>query len=510
MRYGLSRADIWRTGCLLAVAALVIVGELLGWSRVGHALTGVAGPVGRTVWTVFKVGWPAVLAVEISLLLGKRSRKRLLEVATGIRQGMADGRWLVVAVVVGIAGLLVVVLVAPSRFVHDRSLEGLRVQNEIRTTLLQGLGGAVLVVGAYLTYRQLRTTREGQVTERYTRAIDQLGHPQLDVRIGGIYALERIARDSPTDRATIGEVLAAFVRSHAPWPPRLPGQYIATAPIDEVPELQVRAPDVQASLTVLGRGGFARPEGRGDRLDLHAVDLRHAHLVGADLERAYLRGARLEGANLMRASLERADLMGARLERAVLGGAKLVEANLEGARLEGANLKSASLQRAYLRGARLEGADLGRAYLERARLMGVDLERANLEGADLERANLDGAHFEEANLVVANLKGAYLVAVHLEGADLRGAQLEGADLASAILAGAYLMRAHLAGAKLMRANLEGADLRSTDLEGADLGGARLEGAVADEHTAWPAGFDWRAAGVIVAGEDAAASPPPQA
>jgi hypothetical protein len=130
---------------------------------------------------------------------------------------------------------------------------------------------------------QLGIAEQGQITERYTRAIDQLGHDQLDVRIGGIYALERIARDSPSDRVTIGEVLTAFIRGHAPWPPRLPGQYVATAAIDDVMELPVRAPDVQAGLTVVGRGGFAPSHGERDRLDLSGVDLRRAHFHGLHL-----------------------------------------------------------------------------------------------------------------------------------------------------------------------------------------------------------------------------------
>jgi len=78
--------------------------------------------------------------------------------------------------------------------------------NDVRATLLQGIGGAVLLLGVYFTYRQLQTSREGQVTERFTRAIDQLGHTRLDVRLGGIYALERIANDSSDDRPTIAEV----------------------------------------------------------------------------------------------------------------------------------------------------------------------------------------------------------------------------------------------------------------------------------------------------------------
>jgi hypothetical protein len=59
-------------------------------------------------------------------------------------------------------------------------------------------------------------TEQGQVTDRYTKAIEQLGSGTLDIRIGGIYALERIARDSARDHPTIMEVLTAFIREHSP------------------------------------------------------------------------------------------------------------------------------------------------------------------------------------------------------------------------------------------------------------------------------------------------------
>jgi hypothetical protein len=171
-------------------------------------------------------------------------------------------RWMV-AVGLGAAFVLWLVLLAPRLLVPAASQADLqdvpgpakwqvrdsrlKLQNDVRTTLPQGLGGLAVVVGAFYTYRQLQTGRrqldiaqQGQVTERFTRAIDQLGNGNLDVRLGGIYALERIARDSPDDAPVIGEVLTAYIRTHAPWPPSLPGQYLATAPIDDVPELQVR------------------------------------------------------------------------------------------------------------------------------------------------------------------------------------------------------------------------------------------------------------------------------
>lgn len=59
------------------------------------------------------------------------------------------------------------------------------------------------------------------MTDRYTKAVDQLGPDKLDERIGGIYALERVARDSFTDHPIAMEVLAAFIREHlrAQWSP---------------------------------------------------------------------------------------------------------------------------------------------------------------------------------------------------------------------------------------------------------------------------------------------------
>src|SRR5829696_2304835 len=172
-------------------------------------------------------------------------------VTNTVRQIPPPARWVSVLVLV-VALLLWLVLFAPRLLVppasdsslrdvtdaakrHELQDSRLKLQNDVRTTLLQGLGGLAVLVGAFFTYRQLHIAREAQVTERFTRAIDQLGHENLDVRLGGIYALERIANDSPQDRATVVEVLTAFVRDHAPWPPRRRDQPGEDTPNNEVP-----------------------------------------------------------------------------------------------------------------------------------------------------------------------------------------------------------------------------------------------------------------------------------
>jgi hypothetical protein len=158
------------------------------------------------------------------------------------------------------------------------------------------------------------------VTHRYTEAIEQLGSDNLDVRIGGIYALERIARDSAEDHPTVMEKLTAFIRkrSREQWPPAGPGA--------EVPEWAARR-DVQAAFTVVGR-----------RDAEHDIPGQPIDLTGAVLDRAYLAGAVLPRANLTRAILTRADLT-----RAYLTGAVLDRADLSGADLGGADLDDAIL-----------------------------------------------------------------------------------------------------------------------------------------------------------------------
>jgi len=89
-------------------------------------------------------------------------------------------------------------------------------ENEARKTLAQILGGILVLVGLYFAWKRIEVSREDQITERFTRAIEQLGNEEsMAVRLGGIYALERIAKDSEKDHWIAMEVLTAYVREKA-------------------------------------------------------------------------------------------------------------------------------------------------------------------------------------------------------------------------------------------------------------------------------------------------------
>lgn len=228
--------------------------------------------------------------------------------------------------------------------------------NSVRSSVLQLIAGLVVVAGAVATWRQVHISREGQITERFTRAVDQLGNSQnVDVRVGGIYALERIARDSETDRNAIQFLLGTFIRNHANWPTDTPNgpPHPTPAVDDRLPQLRVRAPDVQVAISVLGR----RPRSPDERiLNLPRVDLRGVALNGARLDRAQLSGSNLARAELNSSSLRAADLSSADLREASLEDSRLTAATLTGAYLQGANLRCADFSGADLRGASLAGA----------------------------------------------------------------------------------------------------------------------------------------------------------
>ena len=155
----------------------------------------------------------------------------------------------------------------------------------------------------------------------------------MAIRLGGIYALERIARDSEKDHGPIMEVLTAYVREKAP-----------RKNDDYEPQADERPPtDIQAILTVLGRRETTG-KNRGD--DLLYLDLNHTRLVGANLTEADLSDAYLIGADLSDAALNDAYLIGANLTDADLTDTNLFGADLSDAALTGANLFDAELSEA--------------------------------------------------------------------------------------------------------------------------------------------------------------------
>ena len=215
-------------------------------------------------------------------------------------------------------------------------------------TLALFLGGLVLLAGSYGTLRELRATLELQRADRFVQAVDQLGKENLELRLGGIYALERLAANSEQDYWPIMHILTTYVREHAS---------ISNAHALKEPPRRLAA-DVQAILDVLGRRRHTYADGESQRLDLRGTDLRRANLAGANFAGVILSAAHLEEANLAGARLDDALLRDTHLEQANLTDAAMARAFLLNSGLKGARLRAANLRDTYLGGARFDDADL--------------------------------------------------------------------------------------------------------------------------------------------------------
>ncbi|TXJ85237.1 pentapeptide repeat-containing protein [Streptomyces lavendulae] len=272
-----------------------------------------------------------------------------------------------------------------------------------RTTLVALGAGVIAGLGLYYTHRshkhterlfeqseklfehtrekdreQAQLTREGQVTDRYVEAIKLLSSENMTVRIGGIFSLERIARDSKDDRPTVIELLTAHIRENTRDDPRSPKDTHVTA-------------DVQAALTVLGR----RAVDLGDsKLDFYHCGLTDAQLHG-DYRGSMFYYSNLTGAGFSGAKIDGADLSFCKAERAAFTRSTAREAHFVNAIYRNCWFLAADLTNSDFYGCDLSGSDFGRRYAEdgnpplppailrNSRFTRAKLTSTNLCGVDL-------------------------------------------------------------------------------------------------------------------------------
>ena len=258
----------------------------------------------------------------------------------------------------------------PERIQLEKDL--ITAENDARVTIAQTIGGLLVLLGLFATFRNigiarenLRVAEEGKLTERFSKAVELLGSDKLDVRLGGIYTLERIAQDSLKDHWTVMEVLTAFVReqSRKEYRDYIPSLSESSSSID-IDDLTLRE-DIQAALTVIGRREWSKVERPHQELNL----------MQAFLGKVFLFDANLRNANLFKTNLQQSVLFRADLRKAILADAILIGADLNYAKLNGTNLQFALLHRADLRTSiGLSWAQISKAVITDETMLPPELE----------------------------------------------------------------------------------------------------------------------------------------
>ena len=298
-------------------------------------------------------------------------------------------------------------------FGEAASVESMRWHVLAIVGMIAALGGLLatplLILNAFHAERRTRATEESYLTDRIAQAVEKLGservvwsdnkqssEPNLEVRMGALYLLERIAKDSPRDHVPITETICAYVRENASRPnidlEETAQNEIRTARALKIKRSELDAADradcltyalpradIQAAMTIIGRRNDDALE--IENKEKYVLDLRNVHLDRVDLSNANLANAIMDGASLNQAALCLANLKGARLKDASLEGADLFKANLTEAWLSGARLTNAWLDWAVF-----HGSQLSLAKFQNANFSATELSYAAVKNADFTNA----------------------------------------------------------------------------------------------------------------------------
>ena len=257
--------------------------------------------------------------------------------------------------------------------------------------------------------RQANTAQQGLLNERYQRGAEMLGSEVLAVRLGGIYALQRLAEEWP-DQYHI-QIMSLFCAFVCP------------------PTLGIRQ-DVEAVIQMIGSRAksLITLERTADfRLDMRDAHLPKAQFLNADLSNAMFHNSNLSGANFANTDLTDSSLSCSNLSQAEFHDVNFTRARLWSANLSGANLQDADLSRRNLHNVNLSGADLRRANLSEAIFQDAKASNTLLEGANLSRASFLGADLSGARLMMAIMSGASFLDADLTSANIAKANLSGAE-----------------------------------------------------------------------------------
>ncbi len=285
-------------------------------------------------------------------------------------------------------------LVSPSESLSSQELSTLLF--ETRSSLILIIAAVAGLFGLYLIYlrmiaieKSIQITNEVQIADRFSHAVEQLGTYKLEVQLGGIFTLEKIASESEKDHWIIMEILTAYVRENAPViGDAHDSDHQNNIENDRDSFKQKRlATNIQAILSVIGRRKWLAEEVE----QKHFLNLRKTNLKYADLKGAWLIGANFRGTNL-----EKANLMGANL-----AGAFLVEANLKHANLLNANLEGADLRKANFEGTKLTGVNFQGANFTSANIKGADLSESLLKEVNFINGRLNEIKYDEETLFPA-------------------------------------------------------------------------------------------------------------
>lgn len=315
--------------------------------------------------------------------------------------------------------------------------------------LAAAFGGPFVAWRSYTAHRHAQTAEQSYITDQINTAVQGLGTertvkrdgeeetaPNLEVRIGAIYLLGRIAEDSLRDHISIMEILSAYIRENSPvasskrfplgrWPMySRPETDLQKS--EKFPWKQVRfhghgnfrswsftlhpRNDIQAAMRVIGQRNEsqrsiernAKTYGKlGFRIDLRGCNLQGIDGSELDFSRVLFNGSNLEGA---------------RFNSAIFNEAIFHDCELSATNFAKCEMRNCEFERLVVEAVNFGGADLRDTVFVGCKMVDANFNRATLASTTIHRktefencfmgANLRDCRFENGSVRDSTLVGA--------------------------------------------------------------------------------------------------------
>ncbi|MFT6024796.1 MAG: hypothetical protein ACI9PY_002928 [Ascidiaceihabitans sp.] len=301
------------------------------------------------------------------------------------------------------------------------------------TSIIVAMIGAPFVIWrTMVAQKQTDVAEQGMITERIMKAVEGLGAeklikddkdernvPNVEVRIGAIYSLERIAQDSKRDHIQIVEILCAYVRNNC--------GSIKT----------VTSSDVEIAMMVLGRRSqerIAYEKRSGFKLDLEGSNFCMMNLKELDFSQGLFSQTAWFGCKLTGNTFSECDFSHCEIEESNIEENSFEAANFEGSKLNASTFESNSFEAVRLNGSQILLSSFWRDLFQHA-----DLTNAFLFGIKLWSNSFLGgvvfnAEIQKSEIVHANFSGLQFKTLKLDdetdfsGCNFRGAAMHNCDL----------------------------------------------------------------------------------
>lgn len=325
------------------------------------------------------------------------------------------------------------------------------------------IGFPMLIWRTSIADRQASTAEASHVAETYTKAIEQLGavndegYPKLELRLGALYSLEKIALSNEDYHPQVMEVLCAYVRLNA----RLNSlehekESMSVKAVDSPRE------DIQTAITIVGRRNVTFDPERAS-LNLSSVDLE-----GADFSNAQLNNVNFDGSHLANTKFINASIQHCSFVKVELGSSNLSLCNAVSSDFSSSSLIDSTLYGADISDSTLENTKLQSARLDQTRAL-----RIKARSSDFSHAYIRDTDFSGSSLASGNFSDADAFSCQFIDVDINRANFSEANLNCSVFKNAKAHKAKFPEAELYTTAFEDMNFYGCDISAEDLFHSKL-------------------------------------